>query len=159
MKILYRKNMNMRRWMALLILCVGSVVSMWAQEGLEVARFFTDEYTSNSKVTMVSMSGDQLDGTGLRKFRSVSVCGDEVLFDRIEKAVRKDGAKADYKETSFKDGKLHFGFYSLGGKENARRYILYLNRRSDSGAKTTLVYIQGNLSPEEVKKIIVKKIK
>lgn len=150
----------MKRWVLLIILCLGSVASVWAQNGLDVGRFFTDAYTANGKVTMVSMSGEQLAGTGLRKFRSMSVSGDAALSGEIEKAVRKDGAKAAYKETSFKDGRLHFGFYSLGGKDATRQYILYLNRQGEGGAgKTTLVYIQGNLSADEVKKMIVKKIK
>ena len=151
-----RKDIMLR--LILMLLCVAATVSVRAQDGLEVAPFFSEAYTSNGKVTMVSMSGDQLGGSGISRFRSVSVSGDPALTDRIEKAVRKDGISAGYKETSYKEGRLHFGFYSLGGKGDSRRYLLYLNRSQGTG-KTTLVYIQGDLSPEEVKKMIVKKIK
>lgn len=153
-----KKRNDMTRWITLILLCVAATVSVRAQEGLEVAPFFSDAYASNGKVTMVTMSGDQLGGSGISRFRSISVSGDPELSDMIEKAVRKDGISAGYKETSYKEGKLHFGFYSLGGKGARRRYLLYLNRTQGSG-KTTLVYIRGDLSPEEVKKMIVKKIK
>ena len=147
----------MRRWILLLVMLTCGVAMMMGQEGLNVAPCFSPSYASNGKVTMVTMTGEQLKWAGqagLKSYRSVSVSGDDELSVQIERAVRKDGAKADYKETSYKDGKLHFGFYSLGGRGSGRRYLLYLNRPADGESKTTLIYIQGDMTPAEVKKLM-----
>ncbi|MDE6279320.1 MAG: hypothetical protein K2M05_05045, partial [Paramuribaculum sp.] len=58
------------------------------------------------------------------------------------------------KEVSYKNGQLYFGFYAMGGSENRKRYLFYLNRRAIGKRKSTLIYIEGNLSESEVKALI-----
>ncbi len=128
-------------------------------ENLSVDSFFREDFAKNPAVTMVSVSGKQSDWTGLTSYRSVSVSDDDDKADAMSRAVRKDGAKAEFKETSFKDGHLHFGFYGLGGEGSHRRYLFFLDLRPKGKSKTTLVYIEGDWSPEEVKAMITKKIR
>ena len=73
----------------------------------------------------------------------------------MARAVRKDGANAEFKETSFKDGRLYFGFYGLGGEGKHRKYLFFLDLRAKGKSKTTLIYIKADLTPEQVKKMIM----
>ena len=141
------------------ILIAGSASSVAHGENLNVSQFLKEDFAKNPNVTMVSFSGEQTDWKGLTLYRSVSVSGDPAKADAIARSVRKDGAKADFKETSFKDGKLYFGFYGLGGEGSYRKYLFFLDLRPKGRDKTTLVYIEGNWTPVEVKQMITKKIK
>lgn len=124
-----------------------------AQDGYAVAPFFGERYSSNSNVSMVSLSGSQIKMKGLTKYKSMSVTGDAALSDKIAAAVGKDGSRAKSKEVSYKGGKLYFGFYLLKGGPN-KRYLLFLDRRPLGKDKTTLIYLEGTLDPEEVKEML-----
>ncbi len=148
------------RWISLSVIMIYGIVSFFAHaDNLNVSQFFKEDFAKNPSVTMVAFSGDQTAWKGLTLYKSVSVSGDSAKADEIARNVRKDGAKAEFKETSFKDGKLYFGFYGLGGDGENRKYLFYLDLRPKGKDKTTLVYIEGNWTPEEVKRMITKKIK
>ncbi len=151
------RNVNMLMRLVVFIICLFAGVSASAED-LNVARFFKEDFASDPNVTMVSMSGRQTKWSGLTTYRSVSVSGDSEKADALARAVRKDGVKAEMKETSYKDGKLYFGFYNLGGEGKNRKYLFYLDLRPKGKDKTTLVYIEGDWTAEEVKKMITKKI-
>lgn len=128
-------------------------------EKLNVTPFFSEDFAASPEVTMVAISGNQSKWEGLALYKSVSVSGDSSKADAIAKAVKKDGAKAVFKETSYKDGKLYFGFYGLGGEGRNRKYMFYLDMRPKGVGKTILVYIEGDWSADEVKGMITKKLK
>lgn len=143
----------MRKFILLFCAIIFCATVASAQKGLAVAGFFSDAYSSNPHVTLVNMTGSKLDSYGIRKYKSISVV-DEPLADRIAAAVAKDGSASQQKEVKYKGGMIYYGFYSLGGSGSARRYLLFLNRRPVGKEKTTLIYIEGNLTAEQVKKII-----
>ena len=87
------------------LICAFATTDAWA-ESLNVAPFLKEEFAANPEVTMVSMSGRQAKWDGLTLYKSVSISGDSAKADAMAKAVRKDGVKAGFKETSYKDGKL-----------------------------------------------------
>ncbi len=148
------------RWIGLSIILVFSLASSIAMgENLNISPFFKEDFAKNQAVTMVSFSGKQTDWKGLTVYKSVSVSGDNEKADAIVRSVKKDGAKAEFKETSYRDGKLYFGFYGLGGDGRHRKYLFYLDLRPKGKDKTTLIYIEGDWSAEEVKAMITKKIK
>lgn len=131
--------------------------SVKAGDGLNVAPFLNEDYASRPNVTMVSISGSQKKWPGLSNYKSFSVTDDNALSDKLAAAVTKDGVKAISKETSYKEGKLYFGFYFLGGEGKHRRYLFFLDSRPKGIDKTTLIYIQGDWDSEQVKKKIAKK--
>ncbi|MDE6638482.1 MAG: hypothetical protein K2K25_04315 [Muribaculaceae bacterium] len=141
------------------ILAISLACSIASGEELNVSHFFKEDFAKNPAVTMVSFSGKQTDWKGLTVYKSVSVSGDNEKADAIARGVKRDGAKADFKETSYREGKLYFGFYGLGGEGSNRKYLFYLDLRPKGKSKTTLVYIEGNWSADEVKEMITKKIK
>lgn len=143
------------RSMAFLAIFISSIISAEARaEDLNVAPFLKEDFARNPSVTMVSMSGKQSDWKGLTSYRSVSISGDDTQADAMSRAVRKDGAKADFKETTFKDGHLYFGFYGLGGEGRHRRYLFFLDLRPKGKSKTTLIHIEADLTPEQVKHMV-----
>ncbi len=148
------------RWIVFTVMLLVCTVSgtAYAQK-LNVSPFFKEAFAKNPAVTMVSFSGEQTDWKGLSEYKSVSVAGNDEMADAIARSVKKDGAKAEFKETSYKDGKLYFGFYGLGGEGRHRKYLFYLDLRPKGKEKTTLIYIEGDWSPEQIKTMITKKIK
>lgn len=145
------------RSMAFLAIFISSLVSMEVNaEELNIAPFLKEDFARNPAVTMVSMSGKQSDWKGLTSYRSVSISGDDTQADAMARAVRKDGVKAEFKETTFKDGRLYFGFYGLGGEGRHRRYLFFLDMRPKGKSKTTLIDIEADLTPEQVKQMIKK---
>lgn len=150
----------LNRIMVFTILIISGLASQTIRaEDLNIAPFLKEGFAKNPAVTMVSMSGNKTEWKGLTSYRSVSVAGDDDIADAMARAVRKDGTKAEFKETTFRDGHLYFGFYGLGGDGRHRKYIFFLDLRPKAKPKTTLVYIEGDWTPEEVKKMITKKIK
>ena len=147
------------RLMTFAIMVIYALTSVTADaEGLHISPFLKEEFAKNPSVTMVSMSGKQSDWKGLTSYRSVSVSGDDGNADAISAAVRKDGANAEFKETTFKDGRLYFGFYGFGGEGRHRKYVFFLDLRPKGKSKTTLICIEGDWSPDEIKQMITKKI-
>lgn len=144
----------MKRILIIMLLVIAGVMRSYAQGGLNVAPFFTESYVSSPSVTMVSYSGDELESKGISKYKSIAVADNKTLADKIAKAVAKDGSLAKSKEVVYKEGTLYFGFYSMGGKGKHRKYLLYLNRRPAGKEKTTLIYIEGNIDAETVKKML-----
>lgn len=148
------------RWMAILAFIAISLLGSLAYgEKLNVLPLFKESFAKNASVTMVSFSGEQADWKGLSLYKSVSVSGNDEKADEIASCVRKDGVKAEFKETSYKDGKLYFGFYGLGGEGHHRKYLFFLDLRPKGKEKTTLIYIEGDWTPDQVKNMIIKKIK
>lgn len=146
--------------MALVIILFYGLTSLSARsEDLNITPFLKEDFARHPAVTMVSISGKQSDWKGLTSYRSVSISGDDEKADAMARAVRRDGAKAEFKETTFKNGKLYFGFYGLGGEGLHRKYLFFLDLRSKGKNKTTLINIEGDWTPEEVKAMITKKVK
>ena len=153
-------NVKKKRWIALFAILISMMATphVCAQH-LSIAPFLEEDFAKNPAVTMVSVSGKQSDWKGLSSYRSVSVSGDDAKADAIARAVGKDGARAEFKETSFKDGRLCFGFYGLGGEGYHRKYLFFLDLRPKGKSKTTLIYIEGDWTPDQVKAMITKKDK
>ena len=99
----------MKRITLTFILMILGSASILAQRGLNIYPFFTSEYTSNPKVTVVSLSGKQLEDRGLEKYKSISITDDTALADKLSQAVIKDGCKAVEKDVSYRGGQLYFG--------------------------------------------------
>ena len=144
----------MKKTFFCLLLIMFTIFPSMAQDGLNVAQFFSDRYAEQSNVTLVNMSYDKNKQGGLKIYKSISVSDNPSLADKIKRAVTKDGVNAVSKEVSYREGDLYFGFYSMGGKKASRRYLLYLNRRPKGIEKTTLIYIEGELDERAVKSMI-----
>ena len=146
----------MKKFIILAIVIIIGCLDSFGQEGLNVAQFLDADYSRQKGVTQVSMTGKQLEWSGLKKYKSLSVTDNSSLADKINRAVTKDGAKAASKKVSYKDGQLYVGFYSLGGKGEHRRYLFYLNRRPVGEEKITFIFLEGNMDSNSIMELINK---
>lgn len=143
----------MRKTLIILLTALAGILQSAAEEKLNIDRFFSTQYASNPKVTVIDVTNSN-PTDGIVVYRSISVADDRELADKIAAAVAKDGIRAKSKEVSYKEGMLYYGFYSMGGVMENRRYILYLNRRPTGKEKTTLVFIKADMDEKAVKKLI-----
>ncbi len=146
----------MRRFTILLILLLSVLPKVLAQEGLSITPFFSQEFFEKPGITTVTVTGKKLKKTGIDIYRSLTVTGNPESSNLLEQAVKRDGAKAVSREVSFRDGKLHFGFYTLKPHDRMNRYILYLNRTEEGKRKTTLIYLEGTGDTNQIKKFLNK---
>ncbi len=156
--------MNIRIIILSLMLLIAATPAAYSQKGLGIEPFFEENTPHNpdASVNVVSITGNKLKEHDLSIYRSVSVTGDDALAQRIERAVTRDGTKAESREVSLKKGHLYFGFYSLPPVDNdnrhmgENRYIFYLNSTLDGGRKITLIYLQGKAEPWQIRRMIKK---
>ncbi len=123
-----------------------------AQKGLHIAPYFDGRFNKNRQVVTVIVKGKPLEAYNLTLYRSLTFESEMPVLSKIESAVLSDATQAIDKETGHKDGKLLYGFYCLkpknGGKQTLR-YIFY--RRTEK--KCILVYMEGNTTLEDIKKM------
>lgn len=118
-----------------------------------LAGLFDGPYLENKNATETIITGNPLKPYSLSLFHSLAVSDNANLALPIEKAVRSDGAKAIWKETVNKGGRLESGVYELP-KTKHRRYILYLNSFIGGGNEATVIYLEGKATPQQIKKLI-----
>lgn len=145
----------MKKILIILLTALAGILQSAAEEKLNIDQFFSGKYASNPKVTIIDVTNSN-PKDNIVAYRSISVTDDRELANKIAAAVAKDGSRAKSKEVSYKEGMLYYGFYSLGGVMENRRYILYLNRRPTGKEKTTLVFIKADMDETAVKKLINK---
>ena len=104
--------MNIRIIILSLTLLIAATPAAYSQKGLDIEPFFEENTPHNpdASVNVVSITGNKLKEHDLSIYRSVSVTGDEALAQRVERAVTRDGTKAESREVSLKRGRLYFGF-------------------------------------------------
>lgn len=144
----------MKRFILTLVVTLAWALSACAQKGLNVAQYFSDTYRNDNTITMVEVTGDSRKMPGIDCYRSITVVGNDALSEKLEKSVKKDGAAAKSKEVIYKKGKLYFGMYFMGGSDNHRRYLYFLNQKAMGKDKTMLIFIEGDISEEMAKSLI-----
>ena len=79
-------------------------------------------------------------------------------FERMERLVVADEKNAVSKETGRIGEKLYYGFYCFPAHMGNLRYVFYRNSslREVESNEVTLVYIEGNVTMEELKKMFKK---
>lgn len=137
------------------LICIA--VASSAQEQLQIAEFFSQEFMQRSGTSGVTLSNKKLDKYGIRLYRSVSVTDDMEMSQKMEKAVKHDGKQASQREVIFREGRLHFGFYALppqSGGKGLNRYMIYLDQNEEGKNKTTIIYLEGKAEPDKVQKFL-----
>lgn len=144
----------------LMIICILMLVAMkgWAQEGLRINDLFDGAYKCNKNAIEVVIKGDQLKRYRLKVFRSLTIKNSPKDFERMERLVVADEKNAVSKETGRIGEKLYYGFYCFPAHKGNLRYVFYRNSslREVESNEVTLVYIEGNVTMEELKKMFKK---
>lgn len=144
----------------LMIICILMLVAMkgWAQEELRINDLFDGSYKRNKNAIEVVIKGDQLKRYRLKVFRSLTIKNSPKDFERMERLVVADEKNAVSKETGRIGEKLYYGFYCFPAHMGNLRYVFYRNSslREVESNEVTLVYIEGNVTMEELKKMFKK---
>ena len=127
-----------------------ATIEGWAQEGLRIGELFDGSYKRKSNAIEVVIKGEKLKRYRLNVFRSLTIKNDPKDFERIEKLMEADEKNAVSKET----GRI----YCFPAYKGQLRYVFYRNSslREVESNEVTLVYIEGNVTMDELKKMFKK---
>ena len=118
-----------------------------AQEGLNVEKIF-QRYGHAKGYKMVEMRNTSLKGYQMKVYKSL-------IYKSFASATINAYFKADRKAAKkirevVDNGKMTSGYYMMAPLEKGiNRFILFSN---PSGNKGTVIYIEGNLSPDDIMK-------
>jgi len=146
-----------RYWLKLLfvIMIFLQPIIAQAQTGLNVSPYFDGRFNHSRQVVTVLVKGKPLKSYKLELYRSMTFDGEMPVIENIEQAVLADSKTAEDKETGYKNGRLLYGFYCFSPVSNKKKVLRYLfYRRNES--KAYVVYMEGNASMEELKKMFMK---
>ena len=111
-----------------------------------------DKYGSYQGVTMLEISEELMKDYQIKHFKSIIFENGTVALPEIRKAIEKDKIDAKRIKESIQDGLLTSGYYRLKTKEeNMNRYLIF---KVGKNKKTTLIYIEGELSPEQLVELL-----
>lgn len=125
-----------------------------AQSGLNINNAFTPAFCDLKGATETLISKDRLRGISINVYHSLSIAGHPEASAGLERLVRADGAKALSKEVRYRSGRLYYGFYRLPDYRSMQRYIIYLNGTLTGDGKIILLYVEGKIHPDDVKKLL-----
>lgn len=150
---------NMKRILLFLLLFVTATEMLLAQKGLAIADQFDGSKSYFSTATRVWVEGQELKRYHLTLYKSITVKDNfEATLD-MERAVLADARNAVSKEMGHLCGRLYYAFLGLNGTNSTNRYIFYRNHNLVEGGKNevTLVYMEGQISMQELKDMFMKK--
>ena len=138
-----RCNLIKRFFIGLLLIVVASI-SANAQEGLYVKSIF-QRFGLAKGCKMVTMKNTQLKGYRLKIYKSLVYKNHATEIVHYLKSDRKAAKKI---REVVENGKMVSGYYMMAPLNNGdNRFILFSN---PSESKGTVIYIEGNLSPEDI---------
>jgi hypothetical protein len=134
----------------------GYIAPMAAQEGLNISDIMNGRYSKTDRnVKEVFIQGKKLKQYNLSLFHSLIVNDKKSDADIILSAVEADTGNAIEKEEGKIGGKLYYGFYVLPKQNGKYRYVFYRDEsvKNPDNNEVSLVYMEGNTSLEELKKM------
>ena len=148
----------MKRIFTIIVLMLVFVVEGLSQTDLQIAGLFNGQYKRKDNAIEVVVKGNQLKRYKLEVFRSLTVKNDPKDFERIEKLVEQDEKNAISKETGRIGERLYYAFYCFPSEKNHYRYLFYRNSslRKTEPDELTLIYMEGNVTMDELKKMFKK---
>ena len=148
----------MKQFIIIILTCLMASSTAVAQNGLNINSLFDGRFKKATGATEIIVTGSRANEIGLKVYHSLSVT-DEIQAELIESHVKQDGVQAVDKEVEYRNGQLYYGFYTMKPVKGNKRYIFFLNQnlaRKSPKKVVTLIYMEGNATPEQIKKLIRK---
>ena len=99
-------------------------------------------------VTLLEASRELMKEYKIKTFKSIIFDDGGYALPEIRKVIKKDKEGALHIKESTKDGLLTSGYYQLlSDKPKLNRYLIF---KVGSANKTTLIYVEGELTTEEL---------
>lgn len=143
------KQSNFIRRLAFgLCLMIFASLTAQAQEGLNVEKIF-QRYGHAKGCKMVEMHNTSLKGYQMKVYKSLIY--KSFAFSAINGYLKADRKAAKKIREVVDNGKMTSGYYMMAPLEKGiNRYILFSNPSSNKG---TVIYIEGELSPDDIMKL------
>lgn len=145
----------MKRSLLLCIILAITYSVAIAQRHLHVGKYFNhnDAITHRPTTTEVIMVGEPLKEYKQTLYHSLSFEATEEEVQELNRLLNKDIAAAKGKDVRRLAGRVAFAFCLIGTKEGTNQYLLYKNSqpKSKEGANIVLIYIEGKVSPNELR--------
>ena len=148
----------MKQFIIIILTCLMATSTAVAQNGLNINQLFDGRFKKATGATEIIVTGSRANEIGLKVYHSLSVTN-ESQAELIESYVKKDGVQAVDKEVEYRNGQLYYGFYTMKSVKGNKRYIFFLNQnlaRKSPKKVVTLIYMEGNATPEQIKRLIRK---
>ncbi len=140
-------------FMSVLVMTVGLMAQSPFRSGLNISAVFDGRYHDNPKVTETIIKGDALQKYKLTIYRGLTFDGMAEAAETLEPLLAKDGTSALEREVSYKGGHLYYAFYQMPSMVD-NIYLFYLNRHLAGGDKITLIYMRGDATIDDIKKML-----
>jgi len=132
----------------LILTSVGLSISARAQAVLSIFAKYGNDYG----VTMLEASSDLMKEYKIKTFKSIIFDDGTYALPEIRSVIKIDKEGALHIKESTKDGLLTSGYYQLLTKKTKNnRYLIF---KVGNANKTTLIYVEGELTPEELVELL-----
>ena len=142
------------------------IMTLSAQSKLSISPFFAENSAYSADSKMVWVEGKELKAYHLTLYRSISTENPKTIKE-MEQAVLNDSKRAADKEIGYVGARLYYAFLSLkpapananlspdAANPSRKRFIFYRNAslKANNKKDATLVYMEGTVSLEELKKL------
>jgi len=144
------KNMKPKRLIILFLILAtfGLSISVRAQAVLSIFK----KYGNDQGVIMLEASRELMKEYKIKTFKSIIFDNGINALPEIRKVINIDKEGALNIKESTKDGLLMSGYYQLlSEKAKLNRYLIFKVGKEN---KTTLIYVEGELTPEELVELL-----
>ena len=132
----------------MLLLFLSMSLSTQAQAVLSIFK----KYGYEQGVTMIQASRSLMKDYKIRSFKSIAFDDGTCVLPEIRRAIKKDIEGALCIKESFKNGLLTSGYYQLvSEKPKLNRYLIF---KIGEKNKTTLIYIEGELTADDLVELL-----
>ena len=155
----------MMKRLSLILAAMAVTLSLSAQSGFGIAAVFEKKIVPSSRMNETYIDGSQLAPYKLRTFRSVKFFATEEEYQQIVALLLKDAEKAEDRQAEYAEGKLSYALFrfraQMPGSRGVKRtegskYLCLQADEGRSGYAITLVYMAGDATLEDLKKIFKK---
>lgn len=111
-----------------------------------------ETYGNHKGVTMLEVSHEIIKNYKIKHFKSIVFDDGRYALPEIRKCIEIDKKGAKKMKELIQNGELISGYYRLKTEnEKMNRYLIF---RINDNYKTTLIYIEGELTPEELVELL-----
>jgi hypothetical protein len=110
------------------------------------------KYGHNQGVTLLEASRELMKEYKIKTFKSIIFDDGTEALPEIRRAINKDKQGALHIKESARDGLLTSGYYQLlSEKTKLNRYLIF---KVGAANKTTLIYVEGELTSDELVELL-----
>ena len=148
----------MKRILILIVLLLPAW-TVSAQGDLQVGAVFDGKVVPQKAMKETFIRSSQLDPYNLEQYHSVSFTGDDQVLAEVSRRVLTDAENATEKEIHMNEGKLVYAILTFESANHDNRFVCYQCVSKAGSYASTLVYMHGPATLDDLKKLFRTKTK